>query len=152
MRVLQRILDAMAMLPVGVVATTGPAVEPKDLRAPANVELHRFLPHSEVFSRISLVVGHGGHATTMPAFAHDLPLVILPMNPAFDQPLIGDRIQEKGAGLALRSSASTTEIRTAVQNVLTDEKYRKEATRLGVAIRASDGTRTAASTLQSIIR
>ncbi len=150
-KVLQNILDALAELPLRVVLTTGPAVDPEDLRAPANAELHRFIPHSEVMSTVSLVVGHGGHATTMLALAHDLPLVILPMSPSFDQPLIGSRIRQKGAGLTLRSSAPPAEIRAAVENVLGDQTYRREAGRLGAAIRASEGTRTAATTLHSLI-
>lgn len=150
-KVLQNILDALADLPVRVVVTTGPAVDPEDLRAPANAELHRFVPHSEVMSTVELVVGHGGHATTMLALAHDLPLVILPMNPAFDQPLIGSRIQQEGAGLALPSSAPPAAIRAAVEKVRADGTYRREAGRLGAAIRASDGTRTAATTLLSLV-
>lgn len=149
--VLQNILHAVAELPVRVVVTTGPAVDPHDLRPPANAELHRFVPHPEVMSAVSLVVGHGGHATTMLALAHDLPLVVLPLNPAFDQPLIGSRIQEAGAGLTLRSSAPPAEIRAAVENVLADDSYRCAAARLGAAIRAGDGTRTAATTLRSLI-
>lgn len=151
-QVLQNILDAAADLPLKAVVTTGPAVEPGDLRASANVELHRFMPHAEMMSTVAIVVGHGGHATTMLALAHDLPLVILPMNPAFDQPLIGRRIQELGAGVTLRSSASPADIRAAIKEVLTNEKYRIEAARLGAAIRASDGTRTAANLLQSLPR
>lgn len=150
-KALQNILDAAADLTLTAVVTTGPAVEPGDLRAPANVDLRRFVPHDEMMSTVSLVVGHGGHATTMLALAHDLPLVIMPMNPAFDQPLIGRRIQELGAGLTLRATASPAEIRAAIEVVLTDTKYRVEATRLGAAIRASDGTRTTANLLQSLL-
>jgi UDP:flavonoid glycosyltransferase YjiC (YdhE family) len=151
-KALQNIVDAVATLPLKAVVTTGPAIEPRDLRAPENVELLGYAPHSEMMSTVSLVVGHGGHATTMLALAHDLPLVIMPMNPAFDQPLIGRRIQELGAGLALVSSASPAEIRTAIQDVLADPKYRVEAARLGAAIRASDGTRAAADLLQSLVQ
>jgi len=28
---------------------------------------------------VSLVVGHGGHGTTMQALAHDLPVLLMPM-------------------------------------------------------------------------
>jgi UDP:flavonoid glycosyltransferase YjiC (YdhE family) len=149
---LQSILDAVADLPLEAVVTTGPAVEPGDLRASANVELRRFVPHAEMMSTVSMVVGHGGHATTMLALANDLPMVVMPMNPAFDQHLIGRRIQELGAGVTLGSSASPVTIRAAIKELLGDEKYRIEAARLGAAIRASDGTRTAADLLQSLPR
>jgi UDP:flavonoid glycosyltransferase YjiC (YdhE family) len=148
--VLQKILDALADLPVRALVTTGPAVDPDELRAPANAELHRYLPHAEVMLTVSLVIGHGGHSTTMLALAHDLPLVVLPMNLMFDQAIIGHAIQEKGAGATLPSSSAPAQIRAAVKRVLADGAYRQEAVRLGAAIRTSRGTHTAADLLQTL--
>src|SRR3954453_5157388 len=71
---LQRVLDASAGLPARVIVTTGPAVDPAALRLPANAEAHRWVPHDDLMPGASLVVGHGGHSTTMLALAHDLPL------------------------------------------------------------------------------
>ena len=83
----QRVLDAVAPLDARVIATTGPAVDPARLRVPANVELHSWLPHADVMPEVSMVVGHGGHATTMVALAHDLPLLVIPMD-AHDRPAV----------------------------------------------------------------
>ena len=149
--VLQTILDAVADLPLRAIVTTGPAVDPKDLIPPANVEIHRFIPHAEIIGGVSLVVGHGGHSTTMLALAHNLPLVILPMNPAFDQPLIGRRIHEMGAGVTLPSSSSATEIAAAIVNVLGDGAYQRKAELLGASILATAGTHTAADRVQSLL-
>ncbi|MDY7555843.1 glycosyltransferase [Cryobacterium sp. 10C3] len=140
-QVLQKVLDAVRDLPVRVLVTTGPAVEPDELQAPANTALHRYLPHAEVMPTVSLVVGHGGHSTTMLALAHDLPLVILPINLMFDQVLIGRIIEEKGAGAMLPSSSPPAKIRAVIEQVLADDAYRSEAERLGKAIRASRGRR-----------
>ena len=150
-QVLQKVLDAVGDLPVRVLLTTGPAVEPDELRAPANAELHRYLPHAEVMPTVSLVVGHGGHSTTMLALAHDLPIVILPINLMFDQVLIGRAIEEERAGAMLPSSSAPAEIRTVIERVLADDSCRREAQRLGKAIRASRGTETAAQLLQSLM-
>ena len=147
--VLQKVLDALTDLPVRAIVTTGPAVDPDELRAPANTEMHRYLPHTEVMTTVSLVIGHGGHSTTMLALAHDLPLVILPMNLMFDQAIIGHAIQEKGAGITLPSSSTPIQIRAAIERILADGAYQREATRLGVAIRASRGMQTAAALLQT---
>jgi hypothetical protein len=46
--------------------------------APANVTVVRSAPHSAVFCHASAVVCHGGHGAVMKAFAHGLPLVIMP--------------------------------------------------------------------------
>ena len=148
--VLQKILDALADLPVRALVTTGPAVDPDELRAPANAELHRYLPHAEVMPTVSLVIGHGGHSTTMLALAHDLPLVVLPMNPMFDQAIIGHAVQEKGAGVTLPSSSTPAQIRAAVERILANNSSRQEAERLGAAIRASRGTQTATNLLQTL--
>ncbi|MEO7132349.1 MAG: nucleotide disphospho-sugar-binding domain-containing protein [Dermatophilaceae bacterium] len=148
-QVLQKILDALGDLAVRVLVTTGPAVDPDELLAPANAELHRYLRHTEVMPTASLVVGHGGHSTTMLALAHDLPLVILPVNLMFDQVIIGRAIEEKGAGTTLPSSSSPAEIRAVVERMLADGSYRQKAERLGAAIRASRGTAAAADLLQA---
>jgi len=149
--VLQHILDAVSGLPIDVVVTTGPAIDPEELDVPSNVQLHRYVPHNRIMPTVDLVVGHGGHATTTQALAYGLPLVILPINPAFDQPLIGRRIRDTGAGVTLPSSASPAEIRTAIERVLADASYRTKAAQLGATIRASDGARTAADRLESLI-
>ena len=148
-RALQKILDALADLPVRVLLTTGPAIDPEEVLAGANTEVHRYLPHAEVMPAVSLVIGHGGHSTTMLALAHDLPLLIIPMNLVFDQVLIGQAVQRKGAGITLPSSSSAEEIRAAVERLLSLESYREEARRLGAAIRARRGTQTAADLLQA---
>jgi len=147
--VLQKVIDALTDLPVRAIITTGPAVDPDELRAPANTEMHRYLPHAEVMTTVSLVIGHGGHSTTMLALAHDLPLLILPMNLMFDQAIIGHAIQEKGAGITLPSSSTPTQIHAAIERILTNGAYQRNATRLGAAIRASRGTQTAADLLQT---
>ena len=149
-RVLQNILDALADLPISVLATTGPAVDPSELRVPANAKAHRYIPHAQIIGDVSLVVGHGGHSTTMLALAQGVPLVVIPMNPAFDQPMIGRRVQEQGAGLTLPSNSSSAEIREAVDRVLRGESFHRAAERLGALIGNTGGTTAAAVALQAL--
>jgi UDP:flavonoid glycosyltransferase YjiC (YdhE family) len=147
---LQRILDALGALPVRVVVTTGPAVDPADLGAPANAVLHQTLPHAQVMPTASLVISHGGHATTMLALAHDLPLLVMPMNPIFDQPVIGRVIAEQGAGLAIDKKAPEAEIRGAVERLLHEPSpYREVAARLGARIRSQNGAAVAADLIET---
>jgi UDP:flavonoid glycosyltransferase YjiC (YdhE family) len=149
--VLQKILDAIADLPARFIVTTGPAVSLGDLRSPANAELHDYLPHAEVMESASLVVGHGGHSTTMLALAHNLPLVVVPINLVFDQVIIGFIVQSRGAGLTLPSSSPVTALREAIERMLADGPHRAEAARVGAAIRATDGVNTAADLLESVV-
>lgn len=104
-RALQSILDALALLPVRALVTTGEAIDPATLRRPANVEVHRLRPHGEVMPAVRLVIGHGGHSITMRALSHDLPLLIMPMHPMLDQKMIGQSVQAHGAARLLSKTA-----------------------------------------------
>ena len=115
---LQSVLDGIADAPVQVVLTTGPPVDTSELTAPSNAEVHRFLPHDEVMGTCSAVIGHGGHSTTMRALAHGLPLVIMPMHPMLDQPMVGMAVEAAGAGVSIKRTSSPAEIRAALDTVL----------------------------------
>ncbi|MFJ4982177.1 glycosyltransferase [Streptomyces sp. NPDC088732] len=149
-RALQAILDAVADLPVHAVVATGHAVDPATLRAPGNAELHRFLPHAEVMPGVSLVVGHGGHGTTLQALAHDLPLVVMPMHPMLDQPVIGKVVEEHGAARVVRANASPGTIRSAVTDLLTSASHREAAAKLGDRIRSGNGAEAAADRIVAL--
>jgi UDP:flavonoid glycosyltransferase YjiC (YdhE family) len=149
---LQRIIDALGTLDVRAVVTTGPVVDPATLRVPANVEVHRFVPHGELLPEMSLVVGHGGHATTMAALAHDVPLLILPMHPLLDQPMVGRAVQDAGAGSTLPKKAKPAAIAEAVTRLVADGPHREAAARLGAAVRAMDGRAAAATEIEALLR
>lgn len=148
-RTLQAVLDGLADLSIRVVATTG-AVRREDLRKPANAELHQTRPHAEVMPTVQAVVGHGGHATTMLALAHDLPLVVLPMHPMLDQKLIGHSVADQGAAVLLTRKASPEQIRTAVQHVLESAATRQAAARLGALLRGQKAATVAVDYLLAL--
>ncbi|MDQ0735254.1 glycosyltransferase [Arthrobacter agilis] len=149
--VLQRILDAVADLPIDVTVTTGPAVDPGRLSAPPNVAVHRYIPHTEVMPHCSAVLGHGGHATTMRALAHGLPMLIVPMHPMLDQPMIGKVVQEAGAGLVLGRRSSGAQIAEALMTILDTDSYAAAAGAIGERLRAAGGARTGALLLEGLV-
>jgi UDP:flavonoid glycosyltransferase YjiC (YdhE family) len=100
---------------------------------------------------VSLVVGHGGHSTTMRALAHGIPLLIMPMHPLLDQPMIGQAIAAAGAGRALPKSASPAQIRSAVQALLADRTYRDTAETIGLRLRSQSGAVAAADELEAML-
>ena len=151
-RVLQNILDAVAGLPARVVVTTGPVTDPQDLRPPPGVEVHRWLPHGDVLPTTTLVIGHGGHATTMVALAHDLPLLVLPMHPLLDQPMVGRSVQQAGAGRLLAKRSRPAALRPVIEELLGEGPHRVAAARLGAAIRESRGAATAADLVEQATR
>lgn len=148
---LQNILDATAGLDARVVVTTGPVVDASELRTSANHEVHRFVPHDELMPEMSLVVGHGGHATTMRALAHDLPLMVMPMHPMLDQPVVGRQVEAAGAGRLVKKRASAAKLRPVIEELLADGPHRLAAARLGALIRESRGTSTAADRILEVV-
>lgn len=144
---LQNILEALAALPVEVTVTAGASVGTAGLRVPENATLHAWLDHDEVLATASLVVGHGGHGTTMRALSFGVPLVTMPANPMIDQKGVGQAIERVGAGIALPKHAGVKRIRTAVERVLSDPGYREAADRFGADIRHQDGAQVAADAI-----
>lgn len=149
--VLQRVVDATTGLSVRVVVTTGPRVDPADLRVPDDVEVHRFVPHTELMPQMTMVVGHGGHSTTTLALAHDLPLLILPLFRLGDQPVVGRSVRTAGAGRVLRKSSRSAAIRRAIVEMLSQDSYRRNAARLGAEIRHLDGVRAGAREVDTVL-
>jgi UDP:flavonoid glycosyltransferase YjiC (YdhE family) len=148
---LQTILDALGGLPIRGILTTG-AVAPSAVRAPANVEVHHYLPHDEILPSGSLVVGHGGHSTTMRALAHGVPLLILPMHPILDQRMIGEIVAAAGAALVLKKTAAASEIENALRSLLKDPSYRSAAAAAGARIRSCNGAIVAADEVEGLLR
>ena len=130
-RMLQNILDAIEPLPLQATVTVGPAIDASGLRVPPNASMHAWLDHDEVLATASLVVGHGGHSTTMRALSFGVPVVVMPANTLIDQKWVGTAVQNTGAGVRLRKHASVRRIRQAVSTVLSDPGYRNAAGRLG---------------------
>lgn len=148
---LQNILDAVSDLPARVLATTGPVIDPAGLVAGPNTEIRAWADHDRVMSQATLLIGHGGHATTMRGLAHDLPMVIMPMHPMLDQPMIGTVIQQAGAGRRVGKSDSPQKLRPVVAAMLIDGPHRAAAARLGAAVRAHPGASNAADRLEALI-
>ncbi|ACQ79640.1 glycosyltransferase, MGT family [Beutenbergia cavernae DSM 12333] len=130
---LQRVVDALGRMPVRGVVTTGPALDTRELHAPANVSVVPAAPHREVMREAALVVTHGGHGTVMKALAADLPLLLLPHGR--DQADNAVRVTSRGAGLTLRRGAPSRRIAAAVRRLLDDPSYARGAARLGALVR-----------------
>lgn len=131
--VLQRVIDAIADLPLNAVLTLGGAIRADALRAPTNVAVVDSAPHGAVMRHADLVVTHGGHGTVVRALAHEKPLLVIPHGRDQDDNAV--RVTERGAGLSLPPTAATADIRAAVERLLTDRSFAAAAKRLGRAVR-----------------
>ena len=148
---LQNILDATHGVDARIVVTTGPLIDPDSLRRPAHVEVHRFVPHVRLMPHASLLVGHGGHGTTMQALAHDLPVLVLPLDGKSDQPSIGRAVSRAGAGRIASRRAGPDALAPLITELLGDGPHRAAAARLGSLIRAMPGAANGADRIEQAL-
>lgn len=144
---LQRTVDGLGALNAEVIVTTGPSIDPASIRAAANTTIHRFIDHGELLPETSLVIGHGGHSTASRTLAYGIPMLVLPMHPLMDQPLVGAAVQAQGVGLTIAKGSSANRIREAAARLLDDETIRAKARAIGVSIRERDGADVAADAI-----
>ena len=131
---LQRAADALGQLPVRGLVTTGPAFDPAAIRAPANVDVRRWVRHADVLPSCSAALTHGGHGTVIKALTVGVPLVVAPLGR--DQPDNAARVVRAGAGLRVSKKASATAIHDALARVLDEPGYRATARRMAATLAA----------------
>lgn len=131
---LQRAAEALGQLPVRGLVTTGPAVDPAAIRAPANVDVRRWVRHADVLPSCSAVLTHGGHGTVMKALAAGVPLVVAPLGR--DQPDNAARVVHAGAGLWISKKAGVPAIHDAIARVLDEPRYRVAAQSMAATLAA----------------
>jgi UDP:flavonoid glycosyltransferase YjiC (YdhE family) len=146
----QSALDALADLPVQVVATTSGIFAVDELSVPDNATAVDYLPHDLWMPMAAVVVGHAGHGTTMAALYHGVPLVCVP-GLGRDQVPIAARVAELGLGLALTDNAASAEIRAAVTHVVGDSSYKIRARLFRERCRDFRGAGAAVAELEGLV-
>lgn len=151
--VYRQIIAALAELPLDAVVTTGGVDLGGTLDGAPNVDVRDWVPHAGVLPAVDLVIGHGGHSTTMRALAHGLPVLVLPINPISDQRLVGQTIEAAGLGSVLPRSAKAADIRAAVTAILADTELRERAAATGSRLRETpSGGEVAAARIVALLR
>ena len=116
---------ALGGMPVRALVTTGRAVDPWQLRVPANVRAVRAAPHLALLPLAAAVITHAGHSTVLKALAAGVPLVCMPQGR--DQKDNTTRVLRLGAGVRVKSDSAPPAIAAAVRAVLQDPHYRAVA-------------------------
>src|SRR5436305_4493531 len=132
--VLRRIAAALGRLPVRAVLTTGPAIAPSEVPAPANVRVLRAAPHCQVLSEAALMVTHAGHGSVLKALAAGVPLVCLPLGR--DQKDNTTRVLRLDAGIRVSKHARPAGIAAAIRQVLAHPAYAHAAHRFAATLAA----------------
>jgi hypothetical protein len=145
------LLDAFDGADYSVVLTLGNLRDRTALRSvPPNVRVEQYVPQETLLPHCQVVVSHGGSGSTLGAFAHGLPHVVLPQGA--DQFLNAAIVHRVGAGIGLFDPPTKPQqIRDAVHTVLREDgptaRSQEVATEMhsGISLqRASELFRTAA--------
>ncbi|MFD8997563.1 glycosyltransferase [Streptomyces abikoensis] len=107
------------------------------------------LPQLALMERASAVVCHAGHNTVAESLWHGVPLVVAPIRD--DQPVVATQVTAAGAGVRVRFGRGDRHtIGAALDDVLTDPRYRAAAHRVRDSFRAAGGSRAAAAHLERL--
>jgi MGT family glycosyltransferase len=116
--VVQGVVTALGDLAARVVVTTGHSVAPESIDAADNTTVARFVPHSAVLPRASVLVTHAGLGTVMAGLSHGVPMVCMPMGR--DQFFNAMRVEALGAGRMIAADSPPDLIRQSVEALLGD--------------------------------
>jgi UDP:flavonoid glycosyltransferase YjiC (YdhE family) len=122
-----------------------------------------YISHSRLLPHCDLVVTHGGAGTTLSALFHALPLVVIPLSN--DQPFHAMRCAALEVGYVVKrpgqfdpylfdrhfAELSPGAIREAVETVLGDDRYRRNARRLSDEMMALPGPDRAVALLTQLV-
>ncbi|HEY9720384.1 MAG TPA: nucleotide disphospho-sugar-binding domain-containing protein [Oscillatoriaceae cyanobacterium] len=146
----QKSLDALAGLPLRVVATTAGTIDAAALRVPENASVVGYADHDALLAEAALVVTHGGHGTAMRALRHGVPAIVMP-SVAHDQPIVGATLEEWGCGLMLPSDADVDTIRAAAETILGTPSFGQSARERAGVLASMPGTRGAADVFEAVL-
>ena len=140
-------IDALRVLPVNLVVTTGPGTDREVFGPqPDHVLIEPYLPHAQLLPRCSVVVGHGGAGILFGALSHGLPQLVLPQGA--DQHMNAAALNDSGAGLMLEGDQVTAAaIAGAVSRLLKDPSFATAAARVRDEIAATPGPAEVADAL-----
>lgn len=151
-KVTRATLKGLADLDVQIIATTGKGRDRSELGfVPPNALIEEWVPHTDLFPLVDLIITTGGTGTVLKALAAGVPLITVPT--AWDQAENGYRLADAGAGLRLSDRDCTPErVREATLRVLGDLSFRENAARLGASFSRYGGAEQAADLLETLAR
>jgi UDP:flavonoid glycosyltransferase YjiC (YdhE family) len=134
------IFEALGPLPINALCTLGPdqTIDVIPGPPPDNIRVDPFVPQSQLLPYCDLVVSHGGFSTVMGALAHGLPVLILPLGS--DNAVHARQCVSLGLGRTLvPESVTVEELRGCIWQLLTTQRWRREAQRRSAEIAALPG-------------
>lgn len=109
-----------------------------------------YAPHWQLIKRADLIITHSGLNTVLGALSCGVPMVAIPITN--EQPGIAARLAAIGVGEVIPASLlSSSKLREAIQKVLKEDSYKKNASRLQASIRKAGGVKRAADIIEKVL-
>lgn len=149
--VFKSIAEACNDLDAQLVISLGGSASPESLGSlPGNPLVVGYAPQLKLLQKATLTITHAGMNTTLESLNNGVPMVAIPV--ANDQPGIAARVAWAGAGEAVPlSRVNVPKLRTAIQKVLTEDSYKKNAIRLQEAIQKAGGVSRAIDIVEQVV-
>jgi zeaxanthin glucosyltransferase len=147
----QIIAEACQDLNAQLVIALGGGRSPESLPVlPGSPLVVGYAPQLELLQRTTLTITHAGMNTTLESLSNGVPMVAIPI--ANDQPGVAARIAWTGTGEVVSlKRLSVSKLRRAIDRVLTEDSYKKNALRLQEAIKRAGGVQTAADIIEQVV-
>ncbi|WP_416667950.1 glycosyltransferase [Egbenema bharatensis] len=146
-------LQALKHEPVLVVATTGnrSAADLGAFSPPDNARVEPFIPFQSLLPFVDVMVTNGGYNGVQMALAHGIPLVAA--GKSEDKAEICARIAWRDIGINLNTKTpKPKQIRQAVQQVLSDPRYRQNAKQLQTEVAQLHPAEQAVALLEALVQ
>ncbi|HET7219007.1 MAG TPA: macrolide family glycosyltransferase, partial [Vicinamibacterales bacterium] len=139
--------EAFGTLDAQIVLSVGRRIALDSLGAPpANVLVRTHVPQLDVLQRATVFITHGGMNSVSESLYYGVPVVVIPQ--MSEQEIVGRRVEEVGAGVFLANEQITPQaLRSSVERVLADERFRAHAQAIGQSFRTAGGAARAAAAI-----
>ncbi len=138
-------IDAQLVISLGGSDISDPLTD-----LPGNPLVVKYAPQLELLQKAALTITHAGMNTTLESLSNGVPMVAIPITN--DQPAVAARIASTGTGEVVNlSRLNVPRLRKAVQLVLTEDSYQRNALKLQQAIRRTGGVKKAANLVEQAI-
>ncbi|MCC5609133.1 glycosyltransferase [Nostoc sp. CHAB 5834] len=150
-RIFQCVAEACLGLDVQLVISLGGGMSPESMpKLPGSPLVVGYAPQLELLKKASLVITHAGACTVLESLGNAVPMVAIPIT--YEQPGLAARLAWTGAGKVVSlSRLNVPRLRSAIQQVLNEDSYKKNASSLQDAIHRAGGVTRAVDIIEQAI-
>lgn len=115
-----------------------------------NVRFAEWLPYDQLIPQCKVLITNGGYGSVTQGLSHGVPLILA--GTTEDKMDTAVRVVSVGAGInLLQEMPSIEDMRSAVRDILTDEKYAKNAAEIGKQLNSLGGAEKACHLLEKLV-